>query len=238
MNPITVDIETVAIADADTYLEPVSAPSNYKDPEKIAAYIAEERVRQLDRAALDLDLNRIIALGIKEPGQPTFVMTEHDTTEVQMLTLLWEQWGAYQNRQPMLVTFNGLKFDVPVLMRRSLYLNVKSPYLQRGRFKNQHPHILDLYTELSEDGNVPAKGLQFYLQRFGYPGGGQDVTGKDIRQLYADGNWQAIADHCREDVDGTAWLAERIGAVPKQQQHGPGTAASAIEDVSAVGQAF
>jgi predicted PolB exonuclease-like 3'-5' exonuclease len=216
MNPICVDIETVAIADADTYLEPVSAPVNYKDEAKIAAYIAEERARQIDRAALDLDLNRIIALGIKEPGQPTFVMTEQDSGEAVMLNTLWDTWNGWAKRHaPMLVTFGGINFDVPVLLRRSLYLGIKAPYIQNDRYK--HPQQIDLASILSMNGSLKMRGLQFFLQRFGYPGGGQDVTGKDIGQLYAEGNWQAIADHCRADVDGTAWLAERIGAVPKQK---------------------
>jgi len=214
MNPIILDIETVSIQDVDTYLEPVSVPSNYKDEAKIAAYIAEERQRQIDRAALDLDLNRIVALGLKEPDQPTFVMTEQDTSEVGMLTLLWETWAGYQNRQPMLVTFNGIGFDVPVLQRRSLYLGIKAPYLQNDRYK--HPQQVDLQSILSDHGSRKYRSLAFYLQRFGYPKAGQDVSGKDIGQLYAEGRFDLIAQHCRMDVDATAWLAERIGAVPKR----------------------
>jgi hypothetical protein len=69
---------------------------------------------------------------------------------------------------------------------------------------------------LSMNGAKTWRSLSFYLNRFGYPKAGQDVTGKDIASLYAAGEWAAIAEHCRMDVDGTAWLAERIGAVPKQ----------------------
>jgi hypothetical protein len=38
---IVLDIETVGLPDAASYMEPVTAPANYKDPEKIAAYVAE-----------------------------------------------------------------------------------------------------------------------------------------------------------------------------------------------------
>ena len=214
MQPIVIDVECVAIADADTYLEPISAPSNYKDEAKISAYIAEERARQLDKAALDVDLGRIIALGMKEPGQDTFVMTEYDSSEGTMLNLLWEQWAAHQRGNPMLVTFNGLGYDIPMLLRRSLYLGIKAPYIACDRFK--HPQVIDLMAVLSMDGKLRMRGLQFYLQRFGYPASGQDMTGADVAKAYEAGDWTAIATHCRMDVEGTAWLAERIGMVPKQ----------------------
>lgn len=214
MSPIVIDIETVAIPDADTYLPPASAPDNYKDPEKIAAYIRDARARQLEKASLDVDLGKVIALGIRTPDQPTFVMTESDTPEVHMLSLLWQTWHDWRDRSPMLVTFGGLEFDVPFLLRRSLYLGVPAPYLSCDKYR--HPQQIDLMSILSMQGKLTWRGLQFYLQRFGYPKAGTDITGAEIAQCYAEGNWAAIAEHCRNDVDATAWLGERIGAIPKR----------------------
>ena len=37
------DIETCPLPDAADYLEPAKVPDNYKDPVKVAAYVAEER---------------------------------------------------------------------------------------------------------------------------------------------------------------------------------------------------
>ena len=39
-----------------------SAPSNYKDEDKIAAYIAEKQAESLKTAALDPDYGKIIAI--------------------------------------------------------------------------------------------------------------------------------------------------------------------------------
>ena len=70
MRYIVLDLESHAIPDAATYLtEPVEAPSNYKDPEKIAAYIKDAKQAQLDKAALDIDLARIVCLGFTEADQ-------------------------------------------------------------------------------------------------------------------------------------------------------------------------
>src|SRR5882724_10402706 len=73
-DPTLLDIECTAIADIESYYddsEPIEAPSNYKDPIKIAEYIARESVRRqeafIDRAALDPDLCRIVYLGVWDP---------------------------------------------------------------------------------------------------------------------------------------------------------------------------
>jgi hypothetical protein len=211
MQPFIIDVEAVAIEDVDTYLEPVAAPSNYKDAEKIAAYQAEKRAELTERAALDVDLGRIIAIGISRPDYPTEVWTTQHRTEHDLLEQLWEIWTRQDN--PRLVTFNGLGYDVPLLLRRSLYLGVPAPYIQCDRFK--HPQVIDLMATLSMDGKLKFHGLQFYLNRFGYQGIEPDITGAEIAKAYAEGDWPSIERHCYLDVAGTKWLAERIGAIPK-----------------------
>lgn len=223
MTPIIVDIEAVGIPDAETYLEPVKAPDNYKDPQKIEAYIREAQAKAIERAALDVDLGRIIALGINRPGYQTEVLTTEHGTETDMLTRLWEMWDR---DTPRLVTFAGLHYDVPMLLRRSLYLGVKAPYIQCDKYR--HPQIVDVQAILSMDGKLTWRSLSFYLQRFGYPKAGTDITGAEVGQAYAEGRWDLITEHCRQDVDGTKWLAERIGAIPRDVQQAQAVEAGAF----------
>jgi hypothetical protein len=65
---LIVDLESFAITDAEQYVEPVDAPSNYKDPIKIAEYIKTAQGKSIDRCALDPDLARIVALGWMFPS--------------------------------------------------------------------------------------------------------------------------------------------------------------------------
>lgn len=233
MQPIILDVEAVAIADVDTYLEPVSAPSNYKDEAKIAEYQREKRAELVERAALDVDLAQIVCIGMTMPymyKRPHCeVMTAEHHSEHDMLARVWHVWRGCTvsaDGSPILVTFNGLNYDVPMLLRRSLYLGIPAPYIQCDRFR--HPQILDLQAILSMDGKLKWRGLQFFLNRFGYPGGGPDITGADIAARYQAGDWAAIEQHCRMDIEATAWLAERIGAVPKRQQVGQQVEAGAF----------
>ena len=164
MQPFVIDVESVAIEGVDTYLEPVTAPSNYKSPDAIERYQVEKRKELVDRAALDIDLAQIIALGISRAGYATEVLTTQHTTESDILAWLWEQWHKVDFADRQLVTFNGCNYDVPLLLRRSLYLGVKAPQIQCDRFK--HPQVVDLMAWLSMDGKLKFHGLQFLFESF------------------------------------------------------------------------
>jgi len=216
MRHLVIDVETVAIPDVATYLEPVSAPSNYKDEAKIAAYIAEETKRQTDKAALDIDLARIVAIGyyIEFPDQSVdgnVLLCKDETQEMTNLGKLWDTfWKVYVPGGTVAVTFNGLAYDLPLLLRRSLYLGVTAPKLQLDRFR--HPDAIDLMQILCLDGRLKMHGLQFYANRFKIPVE-QDITGADIGAAVAAGDWAAVERHCAADVQTTYLLAKRMGVL-------------------------
>jgi predicted PolB exonuclease-like 3'-5' exonuclease len=201
-----VDIETAAIDDAAQYIEPVEAPANYKDPAKIAEYVATAQAKAVDRCGLDPDLCRIVALGWMFPGEPSPQVRVCKTVTEEKDTLEYF-WRDVQ--EATLVTFNGLKFDLPVLMRRSLYLGIPYPRLSLDRYRT--PHI-DLFNQLTYNGTIQGHSLKFYLSRFNIAT--DDLTsGKDIAALVKAGEWAAVATHCQSDVIGTKDLALRIGAI-------------------------
>lgn len=102
------------------------------------------------------------------------------------------------------MTFYGHRFDLPVVWRRARYLSVKRPKLNIDRFKS--PHI-DLWWELTEKGALrDAPGLQFYGKRLGV-GALDKVNGADIPTLVAQGDWQAVHDHCLSDIGLTHTVA-------------------------------
>lgn len=214
MRHLIVDLESLAIDDADTYLEPVSAPANYKDPEKIAAYQAEARQGQLDKAALDIDLARIVALGMlgEHDEKPQVLLAPAPGDEAALLLSFWATWAV--KGRPTLVTYNGLGFDLPLLLRRSLYLNVAAPHIQVDRFK--HPQVIDLMQVLSYDGKLKFRGLGFYANRFNIQTD-DDISGKDIAAAVRAGNWDAVQRHCASDVLTTRALGRRMGLLGQAQ---------------------
>lgn len=208
---LIVDIETFAISDAVQYLEPAEAPSNYKDPAKIAAYIKEAETKLLDGCALDPDLCRIVALGymLEDDERPVVSIAQ---TEAHERLILTQFWRSAEDRQ--FITFNGFKFDLPVLMRRSLYLGVEHPILNLDKYRSNH---LDLYQRLTHNGTITGHSMRFYCARFGIQI--DDLTiGKDIAALVRAGEWEGVRAHCHADVLATKALAARLGYLTATQE--------------------
>lgn len=203
---IAFDVETAPLPDAGDYLEQPDAPGNYKDPAKIAAFIAEKHAENLERCGLDVDLCRVVALGFQREGGDVLVSCAHDPTEErEMLQAFWQQVGDRH-----LIGFNCLAFDLPVLLRRSLYLGLPTPHLVIDKYR--HPNVTDLMRELDFNGAIKSRGLAFYAKRFGLVSETADeMTGADVAQAVKDGWWSEILAHCQADVEKTAALAARLG---------------------------
>src|SRR5574343_1176148 len=102
------DIETAPIDGAAEFIEPATAPANYKDPEKIAAYIAEKNDEAVGRCALDPDLCRVVAIGAwREDCRAESVWDCSDDDEAGMLADFWRYVEGGQ-----LVGFNCIGFDL------------------------------------------------------------------------------------------------------------------------------
>ncbi len=223
MRYLVLDLETVGVANAADFIQTddIAAPSNYKDVEKIDAYVAAERVKRINAAALDLDLARVCVIGELAPGAKdvTVSVIRSEEREAEVLGELAQfiELGYSSDQYAVcLITFNGHRYDLPLLMRRALYLGVSFPTLNLDRYRS--PHI-DLYEVLSMRGALKAHGLRWYMRRLGMTDllesdplehGGGDVAG-----AVAEGRWEDIAAHCRADVMGTFRLAQWMGLIPQ-----------------------
>jgi predicted PolB exonuclease-like 3'-5' exonuclease len=239
MTPIVVDCETFPLDDVEQYLTPlpevikpdlgkITAAKNLVDPAKVAADIEKrqsiamddyeeavmareaKRLKMIDDCALDADLGRVVALGwmFASDTQARVVVCKNESEEKFALEQLWRDYTASYN--PQLVTYGGLKFDLPLLMRRSLYLGLRFPKLNLDRYRTTH---LDLKEHLSHNGILTWRSLKFYLNRFGLQN--DDLTtGADIGALVKAGQWDEVTAHCRADVLGTKRLAMRLGLIP------------------------
>jgi 3'-5' exonuclease len=203
MPRLVLDLETFALAEADQYLEPVSAPANYKDPEKMRAYCDDRRAELLKKCALDVDLCTVVVVGYQLESEtvPT-VWTAEQLTEAHLLSLAWQRIA-----DRAVVGFNLLTFDLPVLIRRSQYLGIPIPDINLDRYRT--PHI-DLIEKLTFNGKLKMRSLDFWCRRFGIDVA-DSYSGEDVDALVKAGNWTAVADHCRADVTRTRDLAVRLG---------------------------
>jgi predicted PolB exonuclease-like 3'-5' exonuclease len=235
------DLETISHPDADQWLdpvecdpkllEPIEPDSRLKDPAKVAANLADVERRRAERPAeiaasiaertlernerlgLDPDCNRIVALGFHDlgAGDPTVYLCSTEYEEREQLKMFWETYAKQETR---LIGYNSFRFDLPVLVMRSLYLSVQHPVITFAPAWKSWPHV-DLYEKLSLNGardRRDVKGLRFYAKRFGLPIY-DDITGADVAAMVAAGQWDKVHNHCLFDLDLTRALAERLGVL-------------------------
>ena len=208
---LPLDIETYSLSDAAGFIEEPTAPANYKDPEKIAAYVAEKRAELLTKCALDPDLCCIVAIGMVHPvtGSIGVTTAKNVDDERAMLETFWQVAGDRD-----FIGFNLLGFDLPVLMRRSQYLEVRFRQTNIDRYRTNH---VDIMERLSFNGKLRYRSLDFYCKRFKVAV--EDATsGKDIDTLVKAGDWTGVAAHCRADVEKTQRLGVRLGLLSPLQQ--------------------
>jgi predicted PolB exonuclease-like 3'-5' exonuclease len=240
MTPIIVDCETFPLDNVEDYLDPpappeppdldaIKAPSNWVDQEKIAANIEKQRAAAiqahtvaqfeqaakwqdtLDSCALHADLGRFVAVGwmFADDPKPRVITCKNETDEKFALEQFWRDFTTTTN--PQLVTYNGLSFDLPYLMRRSLFLGLRYPILNLDRYRTPH---LDLMQHLSFNGVLTRRSLKFYLNRFNIPNE-DSTTGREIGGMVKAGDWAGVSAHCAADVMGTKQLAQRLGLIER-----------------------
>jgi hypothetical protein len=208
MQTLVFDVESYPIDGAADFIEPAVAPANYKDPAVIASYIAKANAEAVAKAALDVDLARIVAIGWTAGDDIAIASTaQTESDERELLTAFWKRI----TQPPTLIGFNCLAFDLPLILRRSLYLGVPTPRLQMGKYR--HDGIIDLMLSLSFDGALRYRSLAFYVKRFDLDVPPNPCNGSEIGMLVAAGKWDEVAEHCRCDVAATVALARRMGVL-------------------------
>jgi hypothetical protein len=157
-------VETAGIKEFAETLE-FTAPSNYKDPEKIQAYIDSKKAEAVEKGASDPDIGAIQAIamkiGINRPVKAFLLGDEETPTEEDLLEKFW-QGIKYTNGR--CCGFKIIAIGIPFILRRSMALGVKSTVLP-SIDKYQTGTTVDLYSVLNNWGL--GKDLHWIANRYG-----------------------------------------------------------------------
>lgn len=202
MNPLIIDIETGPRPDAANFLPTPEAPANYKDPAKVAAYIEERKAALLEQAALSAEMAQVLVVGLLRPGQEPMYIYADDEADT-----LRETWGKLGERRcnEVFVTFNGARFDWPMLVRRSYALGVPVPgWMPRdGRWpKRTHIDVFEWWQAGDRQASI---SLDRLARLVGLPG--KTDTGARFAAMWAADRPKALA-YLAHDLDLTAAIAE------------------------------
>jgi DNA polymerase elongation subunit (family B) len=199
-NLLFFDIETIADESAMEEIE-VFAPANYKDPEKIQAYIDDEKKKLISRMALDPDLAKVYAISYKYSDADTMCMV---TDEKDMLEHFWDE---VRNADGRLCGYNIIGFDLPFLMRRSMALGVSAPMHMLNFRKYQTYPIVDLMGILYNWDK--AKGLKWVCKRYGIVNNLPELDGSKVATM----DIETLARYAINDVNLTVALYEKMNGV-------------------------
>lgn len=155
--------------------------------------------------------HRVVAVGVMWLGSDLAMRrlgtVGHGSSDESRL--LRDLGGFLDKEHPVLVTFNGRRFDLPVLALRSLRHGIPAPWYfwqnnaYRQRFRGEH-HV-DLCEEMSDHGAVRRSKLDAIARVVGLPGKfGMD--GSQVEPAIERGDLEMVQRYCLADVVQTAFV--------------------------------
>jgi len=200
------DIETIP-GPIKPDVSEVKVPANYKDEAKIRAYQEEHLEEAWRRQALDSMSGSIICIGYALEDGPVTTFCVEDEAKVvsDFAALVGELQGRYS--EPLnWCGWNIATFDLPWLWRKAVKYGL-------ARLRNAIPRdnhygmIVDLMRVWAAD-YQDRSSLSKVAAFLGIPHDGGN--GSEIHDLWLSGELDAIAAHCRRDIETTRAIWERI----------------------------
>lgn len=144
------------------------------------------------------------------------ILSLEETPEAEMLTSAWRIMDEYLGNAHRLCSYNGIDFDIPFMVRRSVLLGVsKPPHMPTikdltNRYSSRYH--LDLFQELHTYAEL--KRFKFIAQqewayKMGLVQNVRGTHGAECIAMYQTGDWAGIKQHLLADLCMTQMLFTR-----------------------------
>lgn len=219
MNTLVFDIETVPDVELGRRLHGLDG---LDDAQVAQAMLAKQRqLRQND--FLPPPQQRIVAISVVLRTRDALKIFSLGDVEAQERELVQRFFDGLERYTPVLVSWNGSGFDLPVLQYRALRHGVNAHrYWEMGesdrdfRYNNYlsryHWRHIDLMDVLSGFGASGRASLELAAQLIGLPGK-LGIGGAHVWSAYRRGELAAIRDYCETDVLNTYLIYLRFQLV-------------------------
>lgn len=216
MKPFYFDLETIPAQDPAVRAElaaAVTAPAQFKKPESIAEWLAENREKEAEAAWLktsfDGGVGQIVCIGWADDDGDPYAYYATDLTPASERKIIEDFFCALFDAGPRtLVGHNIIGFDLPFLWKRCMVHGIKPPALFPRNPKPWAETVVD--TMLLWDSQQRAGGSMDRLCRLlGIQGKG-DFGGADVWPAIKRGEFETVAEYCRGDVARTRAMFKRM----------------------------
>lgn len=214
MNVLVFDIEAVPDVEAGRRLYSLQGLT---DPE-VANVMFTKRYQETGgrNELLRLPLYRVVAISAvwrTADRLRVWSLGRPESPEEELISRFFEGIERYS---PLLVSWNGRGFDLPVLHYRALLYGISAPrYWENGdedpsfrwnnylsRYHERHTDLMDVLAGYDPRACAP---LQEVATLLGFPGK-LGMSGAEVWDRFAAGEIQAIRDYCETDVLNTYLL--------------------------------
>jgi DNA polymerase elongation subunit (family B) len=217
--PIAFDLETIGNPAMIDKLPDPKPASNLKDPEKIANDIEKKRAQAVDRMALNGSTALICACGyayIDEQGNLIADALVTETVEGEA-DMLMDMYDLFSVTTAGFITFNGVCFDVPMIMRRLMAHNM-TPIVHIDCNKYRMPpqgNHWDMMQILGHFGTAELGSLDFTCDTILDEGKYDDgsVDSKNVGKIWHDGKFDEIKKRAARDAELTYRLWQRANGI-------------------------
>ena len=210
-----------AVFDVETRVDKHLLNQVYFDGQGLSDGDAYERYREDLRRRRDSDffpitLHLPISIAVGNVGDD-YVLDAVESLALDDYSeekLVREFWSRAERFAGTLVTFNGRRFDIPVLELAALRHGVAAPVHfnedSQARSRYSSARHYDLFDYLTNHGAVAlAGGMDLLLKMIGMPGKiGMD--GSMVQEYFETGRLKEIHRYCRNDVVQTYFLFLRV----------------------------
>lgn len=231
MNVLVFDIETVPDVAAGRRLHALEGLSD-KEVADVMYHLRRQETGGSD--FLRLHQQRIVAISAVLRSRDTvkvWSMGEPDSPESELVKRFFDGIDRFT---PMLVSWNGGGFDLPVLHYRALLYGVAAPrYWDTGdddrdfrwnnylsRYHARHTDLMDVLSGYQSRATAPLDEIAAML---GFPGK-MGMSGAQVWDSYQSGDIAGIRNYCETDVLNTYLVYLRFELIRGHLDHGAYTA--------------
>lgn len=210
MNTFVFDIETVP----DTKNGRILYHLENTNDEETAEIMLKKRQEKTSSAFLPLHLQRIVAISCVLRTEEHFRIGSLGNVNSSEEDLIEAFFKCVEKYLPILVSWNGSSFDLPILHYRALLYGVSSPsywnigddgdasfrwnnYLSRYHYR--HSDLMDILAGYQGRSNAPLTEIALML---GLPGK-LGMDGSQVWNYFLEGRREAIRNYCETDVLNT-----------------------------------